>query len=113
MNEPLLERIQDLERAVQRWKLISLALLFLLISATAISGTFGVILMLGQNALRDARLMEAEMMARDRAEQARQAEMMAREQAEQARQAAEHARQQAQQVEKKAAERQPPAPIDP
>ena len=40
MNEPLLERIQDLERAVQRWKLISLALLFLLISGTAISSAW-------------------------------------------------------------------------
>jgi hypothetical protein len=55
--------------------------LFLLISGTAISGTFGVILMLSQNGLRDARLMEAEMMAREQAEQAeqaRRAEMAAR-----------------------------------
>jgi hypothetical protein len=113
MNEPLLERIQDLERAVQRWKLITLAFLFLLISATAIGGTFGVILTLGQNGLRDARLMEAEMMAREQADRARQAEMAARKQAEQALQEAERARQQAQQLEKKAAEQQPPAPIDP
>src|SRR5580704_10314172 len=103
MNEPLLERIQDLERAVQRWKLISLALLFLLISGTAISGTFGDILMLSQNGLRDARLMEAEMMARKQAEQARRAEMAARK----ALQEAERAQQQAQQLEKKAAEQQP------
>ena len=113
MNEPLLERIQDLERAVQRWKLISLALLFLLISGTAISGTFGVILMLSQNGLRDSPRMEAEMMAREQAEQARRAEMAARKLAEQALQEAERARQQAQQMEKTAAELQPPAPIDP
>ncbi len=113
MNEPLLERIQDLERAVQRWKLISLALLFLLISGTAISGTFGVILMLSQDGLRDARLIEAEMMAREQTEQARHAEMVARQQAEQALQEAERARQQAQQLEKKAAEQHPRPPIDP
>ena len=110
MNEPLLERIQDLERAVQRWKLISLALLFLLISGTAVSGTFGVILMLSD--VGNARLIEAEMMAREQEERARQAEMAARNQVEQALLEAERARQQAEQIEKKAAEQQPP-PIDP
>lgn len=33
MNEPLLERIEQLERSVKRWKRVSLVLAFLLILA--------------------------------------------------------------------------------
>jgi hypothetical protein len=88
MHEPLLERIHSLEGAVRRWKLISLALLILLICGTAISGTFSVMVMLDRPGLREARLQE--MMAREEAQRALIAEQ-------QARQAAELARQQAQQ----------------
>jgi hypothetical protein len=38
MNEPLLERINLLERSVQRWRRISLVLALLLIGAVAVGG---------------------------------------------------------------------------
>lgn len=42
-NEPLLERIQHLERSVKRWRLVSLVLAFLLICLVAIGAIFTVI----------------------------------------------------------------------
>jgi hypothetical protein len=73
MHEPLLERIQVLENSVQRWKLISLALLILLICGTAISGTFGAILMLSGPGMREVEVMRMEeARARMDAERARE-----------------------------------------
>ena len=40
MNEQLVERNQQLERSMTRWKLVSLSLLLLLICALAVGGTF-------------------------------------------------------------------------
>jgi hypothetical protein len=91
MHEPLLERIRDLERAVTRWRLISLALFILLISGTAISCTFGVIVMLSDH--RD--MLHAEMMAREQAEVARMEADRARMDAELARQRVEELRREA------------------
>src|SRR5262245_6663174 len=39
MNEQLVERNQQLERSVTRWKLVGLCLLLLLIGALAVGGT--------------------------------------------------------------------------
>jgi hypothetical protein len=43
MNEPLLERITQLERSVKRWRLVSMVLTLLLICAVAIGGIFAVV----------------------------------------------------------------------
>jgi hypothetical protein len=79
MHEALLERIGVLERAVQRWRLVSLALALLCVSSLAINGTFGIVMILSDDRRqeREAR-MELEM-ERARAEQAiRQAEQVER-----------------------------------
>jgi hypothetical protein len=44
MHKPLLERIRVLERAVQRWRLVCVALSLLFVSSLAINGTFGVVM---------------------------------------------------------------------
>ncbi len=79
MHEPLLERIRQLERSVRLWRLVSLALLILFASAAAVSGTFGVVLLLHD---RDRMLLEE---ARVEAEQERAHAMRAQAEAEAAR----------------------------
>jgi hypothetical protein len=76
MYEPLLERIRTLERSVQCWKLATLALAILLISFLAISGTFGVVVLLSGHGLRDVEI------AREEAERARMEAEVARQQME-------------------------------
>ena len=44
MQEPLLDRIRVLEKSVERWRRVSIALLLLLLCFMAISGTFGAII---------------------------------------------------------------------
>jgi len=41
MHKPLLERIRVLERAVQRWRLVCVAMPLFFVSSLAINGTFG------------------------------------------------------------------------
>jgi hypothetical protein len=85
MHEPLLDRIRQLERLVQRWRLAGLALVIVVVSLLAIGGTFGTMMLLEQPAIEWLR-MEA-LMARDEADRAMEAEQVARKQAEQALQA--------------------------
>ena len=96
-HEPLLERIEVLQRSVQRWRLISLVLFLLLLSGTAISGTFGVIMVFagrGGMHMREAEMRAMEAQAREDAARA-QAEV-ARHQAELERQRLEQLRQKGQ-----------------
>jgi hypothetical protein len=73
VHEPLLDRIRELERAVRRWKLVSFALALMVVSLLAIGGTFGLILVLRASDQAEIEvLMDQEMMARQRAEQAAQ-----------------------------------------
>ncbi len=99
MHEPLMERISVLERAVQRWKLVSVALLILLLCSMAISGTFGVVLMFARSGVREVEIMRME------AEMARNEAVRA--QAERARMDAELARQRAEQQNKKGDDKGP------
>src|SRR5947208_2543068 len=80
MHEPLQERIGVLERAVQRWRLLSLALALLFVSSLAINGTFGIVMILSGDHRQELEMLrEAEMQQRERAEQAlRQAEQVER-----------------------------------
>jgi len=72
------ERIKRLERSVQRWRLISLALLLTLVSCLAISCTFGIVWFL--RGVDDEFLMiHAE---RDRAEEEHQRAVQAQREAE-------------------------------
>jgi hypothetical protein len=105
-HEPLLERVEVLERSLQRWKLISLVLLLILLSGTAISGTFGAVLWF--TARDGMRMREVEMMHQE--ERARAA--AARAQAEVARHQAEMARKELGQLQKKGQANQP-EPVDP
>ena len=86
MHEPLQERIRALERAVQRWRLVSLALMLVVVSFMAIGGTFGLIFVINQGDRRefDMMRMEAER-ARDESQRALQAAEEARRQLEQER----------------------------
>jgi hypothetical protein len=105
-HEPLLERIEVLERTVLRWKLISLVLLLLLLSGTAISGTFGAILLFAERGgmrVHEAELRQMEMIDR---------EQQARVEAERAREQAELARQRLEQLQQKGQANQP-EPVDP
>src|SRR5262245_35175127 len=84
MHEPLLERIRLLERAVRRWKVVSLALLLISISMLGMAGTFGFVLMLEDSHRHELMIMRVEAeMARDRAEQALQEAQAARKKLEQ------------------------------
>jgi hypothetical protein len=73
MPEPLLERIQVLERAVRRWKAISLNLFLILLSGMAIGGSLGLVFALRMasqgRAIEMARIEE--LRARDMAVQAK------------------------------------------
>ena len=92
MHEPLLDRIRQLERSVQRWRLACLALVIVVVSLLAIGGTFGTMMLLEQPAIERLRMeMHA---AHKQAEEAMYAERVARQQAEQALQAERAARQQ-------------------
>ena len=91
MHEPLLERIQQLERSVQRWRLACFALLIVVISLLAIGATFGVIMILDPNPA-EIEILQVHA-ARDQAEEAMQAERVARHEAERALQAERAARQ--------------------
>jgi hypothetical protein len=77
MNEPLLQRIRELEQSVRRWQLVSFALLLLVLSFFAISLTFGVVVVLRGDRWEDLERMHMEaQMERDRADQAmREAEV--------------------------------------
>jgi hypothetical protein len=108
MYEPLLERIQVLERSVLRWRLVSLALAILLFSSLAISGTFGVAMLLGESRMR----LMAEQAAREETDVARQQADMAREAEQQARMNAELARQRLEQM-KQQVEPKAPDGVDP
>jgi hypothetical protein len=101
--QSLVERNRVLERAVQRWRLISLALLILLVSSTAISGTSFLIYMLADDSRHELELMRMEDM---------RAREMAQQQAEMARQAQDAAEQRLQQLQKQG-EDQPQPEIDP
>ncbi len=79
MHEPLPERIRALELSVQRWRLVSFALMLLVVSFVAIGGTFGLILVLNFDDRR-----EIEMLRMD-AERAREQTQRALQEAEEAR----------------------------
>jgi hypothetical protein len=98
--EPLLERIQTLERSVRRWRLVSLALAILLICCLATGGVFGTLMLFGESRVQQMRMMELE-----RAE-------VERMRAEQALRNAEVARQRLEQM-KKQAEPKAPDGVDP
>jgi hypothetical protein len=68
MEATMNDRTQQLERAVRRWKLVSLALAILCASFLAIAGTFGLILILRAPEIQ--MLREEAMVARDEAERA-------------------------------------------
>ncbi len=53
MHEPLLQRIDQLERSVRRWRLVCFALAIIVVSLLAIGGTFGTLMMLELPARRD------------------------------------------------------------
>jgi hypothetical protein len=89
MHEPLLERIDQLERSVRRWRLACFALAVLVVSLLAIGGTFGTLMMLELPDIEDNMRLRA-VAADERA----QADAM-RAQAEMQRQQAEAARRQA------------------
>jgi hypothetical protein len=76
MHEPLLDRIRQLERAVRRWKLVCVALFLAVLGFMAISGTFGIVLLLREADLRDVRMqaVEEEEVARLEAVRAQQVE---------------------------------------
>jgi hypothetical protein len=57
MHEPLPERIRALELSVQRWRLVSFALMLLVISFMAIGGTFGLIFVLNYDNRREIEMM--------------------------------------------------------
>jgi hypothetical protein len=81
MTEQLLNRIEDIERRLCRWRLATFVLALLLISSVVVGGTVNVMLML------ELPRREEIMMERMRAEEARAAmeqERQARQQAEQA-----------------------------
>jgi|SRR5882724_9623220 len=80
MHEPLLDRIRVLELSVQRWRLVSFALMLLVVSFMAIGGTFGLILVLNEGDRREFEMMRMEV------EQARQESLRAVQEAERARQ---------------------------
>jgi hypothetical protein len=80
MHEPLFERIGVLERRVQRWRLVSLALALLFVSSLAINGTVAIVMVLSGDRRQELEIarMQAEM-ERERAEVARrQAEQVER-----------------------------------
>lgn len=80
MHENHHERIRVLELSVQRWRLVSFALMLLVVSFMAIGGTFGLIFVLNYDDRR-----EIEMMRMD-AERAREQSQQALREAEDARQ---------------------------
>jgi hypothetical protein len=49
MHDPQAERIRILESRVQRWRLVSLALMLALVSCLAIGCTFGLIFVINQD----------------------------------------------------------------
>jgi hypothetical protein len=81
MHDPQAERIHILELRVQRWRLVSLALMLALVSLLAISCTFGLIFVINQGDRRDRREIE---IMRMQAEDARLAEQRARQELEEA-----------------------------
>jgi len=95
------ERIRALEQSVQRWRLISLALLLALVSCCAISCTFGVAWLLRGNDFDDIHIMHAE---RDRAQEERMRAEQAQEELQRVRVEAEIARDQAEAERAKLAE---------
>ena len=81
MTEQLLNRVEDLERRLRRWRLATIVLGLLLACAVAIGGMTNLLLML------ELPRREEAMMERERAEQALrdvEAERQARQRAEQA-----------------------------
>jgi len=71
MHEYPHERIEQLERRVRRWRLVSFVLAVLLVCALAVGGTFVVVLMVQAPDRREMQLlMERERAMRERAEQA-------------------------------------------
>jgi hypothetical protein len=95
MQEPILDRIYQLERSVQRWRLACLALAIVVVSLLAIGGTFGTMILLQQPNIREIEMLRMEAhAARDEAERAMHAERVARQEAERALQAERAVRQQ-------------------
>jgi hypothetical protein len=96
MQEQLVERIQVLERAVQRWKAVSLTLFLILLSGMIVGGGIGLLI-----ALKEVR--------QDRAmEMVRMEELRAREMAVQAQREADAAVLRGEQMRKKADPAAPP-----
>jgi hypothetical protein len=82
MNDQSIERNRQLERAVKRWKLVSLLLALLLIGAVTVGGLFAVIPATHEpgefwHFLPWVRAREAEMRAMDAEMRARQEQMRA------------------------------------
>jgi hypothetical protein len=57
MHEPLPERIRVLELSVQRWRLVSFALMLLVVSFMAIGGTFGLFFVLNNDHRREIEML--------------------------------------------------------
>jgi hypothetical protein len=72
MHEPQLERIRVLESRVQRWRLVSLALLLVVVSFLAIGCTFGIIAILNQGNRREIEMRRDAELALQEAQRARQ-----------------------------------------
>jgi hypothetical protein len=78
MHDPQAERIRVLESRVQRWRLVSLALMLALVSCLAIGCTFGLIFIINQDDRHEIEIRRMEV------EQARQEAQRARQEAEDA-----------------------------
>lgn len=97
MHEPLLERIEQLERSVRRWRLACFALAIVVVSMMAIGGTFGALLLPMLPARAEMDMLRAEVaQERAQAQAEREQAQVARRQAEEAQRAARAARQQLQ-----------------
>jgi hypothetical protein len=94
MNEqqPLLDRIRQLERTVLRWRLATFVLAILLVCSIAIGGTMSLMTMLQLPDRREMLMIrEEERAMREQAEAARREALAAAEREKQARQQAEQA----------------------
>jgi hypothetical protein len=86
MHEPLLQRIEQLERSMRRWRLVCFALGIIVVSLLAIGGTFGALLLPLLPVRAEMEMLRAQVVAeraqaevaRQRAEDALRAERVAR-----------------------------------
>jgi hypothetical protein len=80
MHDPQAECIRILETSVQRWRLVSLALMLVVVSFLAIGCTFGLMFIINQPDRREIEMMRME------AQEARRAAEQAMQEAERAKQ---------------------------